>query len=107
MGSSLRDWLWGTVSEANAVPRPVRARIDCKTRNPHLASDVQRRTSALRSMARLHWTVVELDAGMVPGSRGARCLVFARQECIRRVWDFPGDWRTLDAAGLLELSWHR
>ena len=53
------------------------------------------------------WTVVELDAGMVPGSRGARCLIFARQECIRRVWDFPSDWRTLDAAGLLELSWHR
>jgi len=55
----------------------------------------------------LHWTVVEVDARMVPGSHGARCLLFTRQDCIRRVWEFPSEWRTLDAAALEKLSWHR
>jgi hypothetical protein len=55
----------------------------------------------------LHWTVVEVDARMVPGSHGARCLIFTRQDCIRRVWDFPSEWRALDATALEELSWHR
>ena len=55
----------------------------------------------------LDWSVVEVEASSVPGSRGAHCLVFSRRDCIRRVWDYPRDWRTLDAAGLSELSWHR
>jgi len=55
----------------------------------------------------LHWTVFEVDARMVPGSHGARCLIFMRQDCVRRVWDFPSQWRALDAASLEELSWHR
>jgi hypothetical protein len=55
----------------------------------------------------MYWTVVEVDARMVPGSHGARCLIFAHQDCIRRVWDFPSDWRGLDATALEELSWHR
>jgi hypothetical protein len=55
----------------------------------------------------LHWSVVEVDAGAVPGARRARCLLFTRAECIRRVWDYPADWRTLDAAGLTALSWRR
>lgn len=55
----------------------------------------------------VEWSVVEVDATSVPGRRGTRCLVFSRRDCIRRVWDYPPDWRTLDAAGLSELSWHR
>jgi hypothetical protein len=53
------------------------------------------------------WSVVEVDAREVPGTHGARCLVFARRDCIRRVWDYPADWRALDDAGLAALSWHR
>jgi hypothetical protein len=55
----------------------------------------------------LDWSVVEVDASSVPGSRGTHCLIFSRKDCIRRVWDYPRDWRTLDAAGLSELSWRR
>jgi hypothetical protein len=53
------------------------------------------------------WVVFEADAAAVPGAHGARCLVFAREDCIRRVWDYPADWRTLDAEALAALSWHR
>jgi hypothetical protein len=55
----------------------------------------------------LCWSVVEVDAGAVPGARRPRCLVFTREDCLRRVWDYPADWRTLDDAGLAALSWHR
>ena len=55
----------------------------------------------------LHWSVVEVDAQAVPGAHGARCLVFTRRDCIRRVWDYPADWRQLDVVGLAALSWHR
>ena len=57
--------------------------------------------------AYLRWSVVEVDAGAVPAARRARCLLFTREGCIRRVWDYPADWRTLDAAALAALSWHR
>ena len=56
---------------------------------------------------RWHWSVVEVDARGVPGARGARCLVFTRQDCVRRVWDYPADWRTLDDAALAALTWNR
>jgi hypothetical protein len=55
----------------------------------------------------LRWSVVEVDAHAVPGAHSARCLVFSRQDCIRRVWDFPADWRTLDDAALAALSWNQ
>ena len=53
------------------------------------------------------WSVVEIDGAVVPGSHGARCLIFARPDCVRRVWDYPSDWRALDDEALLQLSWHR
>jgi hypothetical protein len=53
------------------------------------------------------WTVTEVEAAGVPGSRGARCLLFTRLDCIRRIWNYPADWRRLDAAGLAALSWQR
>ena len=54
-----------------------------------------------------HWSVVEVDARAVPGARGVRCLIFMCESCIRRVWDYPPDWRTYDDAGLAALSWRR
>ena len=53
------------------------------------------------------WSVVEVDASAVPGALGVRCLIFTRPDCIRRVWNYPADWRSLDDAGLDSLSWHR
>ena len=55
----------------------------------------------------LHWSVVEVDAATVPGARGSYCLLFTREECVRRVWDYPADWQSLDDAELAVLSWHR
>ena len=54
----------------------------------------------------LHWSVVEVDAAIVPGARGSHCLVFTREDCVRRVWDYPADWQSLDDEGLAVLSWH-
>ena len=54
----------------------------------------------------LHWSVVEVDAATVPGARGSHCLVFAREDCVRRVWDYPADCQSLDDEGLAALSWH-
>jgi len=55
----------------------------------------------------VEWSVVEVEAKGVPGARGPRCLLFARPDCIRRVWEYPATWRLLDAASLAKLSWHR
>jgi hypothetical protein len=53
------------------------------------------------------WSVTEVEAAGIPGSRGAHCLLFTRLACIRRVWNYPADWRQLDSAGLAALSWQR
>jgi hypothetical protein len=55
----------------------------------------------------LEWEVVEVDARDVPGALHASCLIFTRPDCVRRVWDYPSDWRSFDDAGLSALSWHR
>jgi hypothetical protein len=55
----------------------------------------------------LRWSVIEVDAAAVPGTRGSHCLLFTREDCVRRVWDYPADWQSLDDAELAALSWHR
>ncbi|GJG85516.1 hypothetical protein tb265_06970 [Gemmatimonadetes bacterium T265] len=55
------------------------------------------------------WTVTERDGAGVPGNadgvRGLRCLVFASPEAVRRVWDYPPDWRALPDDACYALSW--
>ena len=53
------------------------------------------------------WTVTERDTHDLPGNRGARCLIFASPEAIRRVWEYPAAWRDLQTPGLIALSWSR
>lgn len=53
------------------------------------------------------WRVTERNTRGDPGARGVRCLIFACAEVIRRVWEYPDDWRTLSAAELFALSWRR
>ena len=50
------------------------------------------------------WTVTEI-AGNVPARPGQRCLAFASSDTIRRVWDYPADWRALSDTQLEALSW--
>lgn len=53
------------------------------------------------------WEVTEASGARVPAARGPSCLIFASAEAVRRVWDYPSDWRELSADELLEVSWHR
>jgi hypothetical protein len=40
---------------------------------------------------------------MVPGSRGARCLIFDSDSIVRRLWSFPDAWWDLSDEALSEL----
>ena len=57
----------------------------------------------------VEWSVVEVavNRAAIPGARAAHCLLFSRKDCIRRVWEYPANWRLLDASALESLSWHR
>ncbi|GJG85974.1 hypothetical protein tb265_11550 [Gemmatimonadetes bacterium T265] len=76
---------------ATALPAPARAGPRTLTR------------------AGVTWTVTEQDGAGVPGNadgaRGPRCLVFASPEAVRRVWDYPPDWRALPDDACYALSW--
>jgi hypothetical protein len=49
------------------------------------------------------WTVREVATPQA-WARGARCLVLNSRDCVRRVWNYPTDWRRLDADALLDLG---
>ena len=52
------------------------------------------------------WSVFEVDAAGVPGAGDrSRCLVFVRDEAVRRVWEYPEGWYLLGDADLAALSW--
>jgi hypothetical protein len=53
------------------------------------------------------WQVTEASGATVPAARGPSCLIFASSEAVRRVWDYPDDWRELSAEELLAVSWRR
>lgn len=55
----------------------------------------------------LTWEVREVAGSDVPGARGRSCLVFESPVVIRRVWDYPDDWRQMTPEDLAQLSWHR
>jgi hypothetical protein len=49
------------------------------------------------------WTVREVNAHGVPGARRETCLICESAEVIRRIWDFPADWRVVDDEALWNL----
>lgn len=53
------------------------------------------------------WRVAERDARADPGARGDTCLIFACDDAVRRVWEYPAEWRELTAEALVALSWCR
>lgn len=55
----------------------------------------------------MRWQVTERDCRTVPGAPGPRCLVFMTDGVLRRVWDYPDEWRALSGDGLSALSWRR
>ena len=52
----------------------------------------------------LRWQVREVDARCVPAARGDRCLIFDAESVVRRLWDYPADWRQMPAEELLRLA---
>jgi hypothetical protein len=51
----------------------------------------------------VEWAVHEVETPQ-PWARGERCLVLNSRDCVRRVWNYPPDWRRLDADTLLDLG---
>ena len=53
----------------------------------------------------VRWSVAEVDAPRLPGAQGQpRCLVFATEGVVRRVWAYPDGWYLLADADLAALS---
>ena len=50
------------------------------------------------------WWVSERDTRRDPGSPAERCLLFANERAIRRVWSYPRDWAKLSDAELDALA---
>ncbi|MGE5102386.1 MAG: hypothetical protein ACM3SX_20565 [Deltaproteobacteria bacterium] len=50
-----------------------------------------------------HWTLREMDTRAVPGARARTCLICESTEVIRRLWNYPNDWRELDDFELADL----
>ena len=51
----------------------------------------------------VEWSVREM-ATPHACARAPHCLILSSRECVRRVWSYPSDWRTLDADKLLRLG---
>jgi len=67
----------------------------------HLAAE---RCHTFTDTAGTPWCVVEVDAHALPGTRGARCLLFFSAAAVRRVWWYPARWRELSPLALAALS---
>lgn len=42
------------------------------------------------------WHVVECASAGVPGARGPCCLIFFSEGTVRRIWEYPEEWRSLE-----------
>ncbi|MES2180279.1 MAG: hypothetical protein V4550_20665 [Gemmatimonadota bacterium] len=51
----------------------------------------------------VEWSVREV-ATPQSWARASRCLVLNSRECVRRLWQYPRHWRTLDADTLLRVG---
>ncbi len=47
--------------------------------------------------------MAEIDTRATPGSKGPRCLVFDSDAVVRRIWQYPENWRELSDAALASL----
>jgi hypothetical protein len=57
--------------------------------------------------ATIRWQVDEVASADHPGAKQPRCLVFTSDTTMRRVYDYPADWRTLSESELFAVSWRR
>lgn len=48
----------------------------------------------------IRWHVAECSADGVPGAQGPFCLIFFSESTVRRIWDYPEEWHSLDPIAL-------
>lgn len=53
----------------------------------------------------VEWSVREHPAGSPVANANGPCLIFESESAIRRVRKIPANWRDLEAAELLRVSW--
>ena len=56
--------------------------------------------------AGVDWRIYEFACVDVPAARGPQCLVFESDAAIRRVWNYPTNWKDLSSTELTALSWN-
>jgi hypothetical protein len=49
------------------------------------------------------WRIREKNTGTVPGARAACCLICESDDVVRRIWNYPANWRELSDDELLRL----
>ncbi len=49
------------------------------------------------------WRVREMNTGAVPGAHASRCLICESDDVVRRIWNYPNNWRSLTDADLIGL----
>jgi hypothetical protein len=72
-----------------------------------MSMERERRIVVVRDGEEVSWRVREVDGETVPAARGSRCLIFDSESAVRRVWDYPADWRDLPPGELAAVSWRR
>jgi hypothetical protein len=72
-----------------------------------MSMERERQIVVVRDGEEVKWRVREVDGHGVPAPRGARCLIFDSESAVRRVWDYPADWRDLPPSELAAVSWRR
>ena len=49
------------------------------------------------------WRIREKNMGTVPGAHASRCLICESDDVVRRIWNYPENWRELSDDELLRL----
>ena len=68
--------------------------------SPRAARPARTRPIGIVDRRGISWWVTERDTRHDPGSPADRCLIFANDSVIRRVWNYPRDWDRLSDAEL-------
>jgi len=51
----------------------------------------------------IEWEIYEQDTTRTPGATHSSSLIFSSQDLVRRLWQYPANWRQLSDHELLEL----
>lgn len=49
------------------------------------------------------WSIREFDSPRTPGAKAQVSLICESNSAVRRLWNFPANWRTMSELELLEL----